>query len=316
MAAPVNTFDSYSQVGIREDLSDMIYNISPTDTPAFTSFAKVKATNRTHEWQTDSLAAAGDNAHIEGDDTTPEAVAATTRLSNQTQIFKKAVSIAGTDDGLDKAGRAVEMTYQIAKRTKELKRDIEAAIFANQARVVGSSLVARRMAGVPAWVRTNITGTGGGGSDPTGDGSNARTDGSTSAFSQTNFDNLLQEIWTSGGEPDQVMLGSFNMNLALGFTGNNNSRANIDADEKKVIKHMAVYVTPWGTVKWTMNRFMRARDVWVMQSDMWAIATLRPARTTELAKTGDSEKRQIITELTLECRNEAASGGVVDTTGV
>ncbi len=316
MAAPVNTFDSYSQIGIREDLSDMIFNISPTDTPAFSSFAKVKATNRTHEWQTDSLAAVADNAHIEGDDTTPDAVAATTRLSNQTQIFKKAVSIAGTDDGLDKAGRAGEMAYQVAKRTKELKRDIEAAIFANQARVVGTGQLARRMAGVPAWVRTNITGTGGGGSDPTGDGSNARTDGSTSAFSQTNFDNVLQEIWTAGGEPDQVMLGSFNMNLALGFTGNNNSRANVDAEDKKVIKHMAVYVTPWGTVRWTMNRFQRARDVWVMQSDMWGIATLRPARTTELAKTGDSEKRQIITELTLECRNEAASGGVVDTTGV
>lgn len=316
MAAPVNTFDSYSQIGIREDLSDMIYNISPTDTPAFTSFAKVKATNRTHEWQTDSLAAAGDNAHIEGDDTTPEAISPTTRLSNQTQIFKKAVSIAGTDEGLDKAGRALEMTYQIAKKTKEIKRDIETAIFANQAKVVGSSVLARRMAGVPSWVKTNITGTGGGGSDPTGDGTNARTDGGTSAFGQTNFDNVLQEIWTSGGEPDQVMLGSFNMNLALGFVGNNNSRANIDAEDKKVVKHMALYVTPWGTVKWTMNRFQRARDVWVLQSDMWAVATLRPARTTELAKTGDNEKRQIITELTLECRNEAASGGVVDTTGV
>jgi hypothetical protein len=314
MAQPVNTFDSYDQVGIREDLSDMIYNISPEETPFYTSVQKTKATNRGHEWQTDALAAAQDNAHIEGDDTIAEAIVPTVRLSNQTQIFKKAVTVSDTDEGLNKAGRAREMAYQITKKTKELKRDIETAMFANQARVVGSNVVARRMAGAPAWLATNTRNVGGGGSDPTGDGSNARTDGAQVAFGQTQFDLLMQDIWNEGGKPDKVFLSSFQMNLALGFTGNNNSRANVDGEDAKVIKNMVLYVTPWGTVEWVLSRYNRPRDVFVMQSDMWAAATLRPAKTTELAKTGDNEKRQIVTELTLVCKNEKASGIVADCT--
>lgn len=313
MAQPVNTFDSYDMVGIREDLSDMIYNISPTDTPFWSALPKGKATNRYHEWQTDALDPPADNAHIEGDDTIAEAIIPTVRLGNYTQIFKKSVTVSDTDQGLDKAGRAKEMAYQITKKTKEMKRDIERAYFANQAKVAGSNVVARRLAGAPAWIATNITNNTDG-TDPTGDGTDARVDGSTTAFGQVAFDLLMQRIWTEGGEPDKVYLNSFNMNLALGFVGNNNSRANVDGEEKKVIKHMAVYVTPWGTVQWQLSRWQRPRDVFVMQSDMWGAATLRAARTTELAKTGDSDKRQIVTELTLVCRNEKASGMVVDTT--
>jgi hypothetical protein len=316
MAAPVNTADSYQLVGIREDLTDAIYNISPTVTPFLSACPKVKATNRTHEWQTDTLDAANAaNAHIEGDDTIPAAIVPTVRLSNQTQIMKKAITVSDTDEGLNKAGREKEMAHQLYKRGKELKRDMEAALFANQARVTGSSVVARRMAGVPAWVKTNVAGVGAGGSNPTGDGSNARTDGSTAAFGQTNFDSAMQQAWVSGGEPDSVYLSATNMTTAQSFTGNNNQQSMIDADENKVVKFMSVYVTPWGTVKFIPSRFSRGRDVWIIQSDMWAVANLRAVKTTELAKTGDSTKRQLVAEFTLEARNEAANAAVVDTTG-
>ena len=134
MAQPTNTFDSYDAVGIREDLSNVIYDVSPEETPFLSSLSKGKATNTYHEWQTDALRASGTNAHVEGDDTTAEARTATTRLGNYTQIFKDAVSIPGTDDGLDKAGRGKEMAYQIMKVAKEQKLDQEAALFANNAR--------------------------------------------------------------------------------------------------------------------------------------------------------------------------------------
>ena len=316
MAQPTNTLDSYDVRGIREDLSDVIYDISPEETPFYTACAKAKASNTLHEWQTDALRSSGDNAHIEGDDTIAEARSATVRLNNRTQIFKNSVVIPGTDQGLNKAGRAREMAYQVLKIAKEQKLDIEKAMFANQAKVAGDSTTARRMAGVPAWLTTNTNfQSGSSGADPTGDGSNARTDdGTPTAFSQTKFDAVMQAIWVAGGKPDSVYLSAFQMNLALGFTGNNNQRSNITAEAEKVIKHMSVYVTPWGTVEFKPTRENRARDVFIMQDDMWAVGVLRATKNEELAKTGDNEKRQVVTELTLVCRNEKSSGGIYDNT--
>jgi hypothetical protein len=316
MAQPTNTLDSYDVKGIREDLSDVIYNISPEETPFYTACAKAKASNTLHEWQTDALRSSGDNAHIEGDDTIAEARSATVRLNNRTQIFKNSVVIPGTDQGLNKAGRAREMAYQVLKIAKEQKLDIEKAMFANQAKVAGDATTARRMAGVPAWLTTNTNfQSGSSGADPTGDGSDARTDdGTPTAFSQTKFDAVMQSIWVAGGKPDSVYLSAFQMNVALGFTGNNNQRSNITAEAEKVIKHMAVYVTPWGTVEFKPTRENRARDVFIMQDDMWAVGVLRATKNEELAKTGDNEKRQVVTELTLVCRNEKSSGGIYDNT--
>ena len=316
MAQPTNTLDSYDVKGIREDLSDVIYDISPEETPFYTACAKAKAANTFHEWQTDALRSSADNAHIEGDDTIAESRGVTSRLGNYTQIFKNAVVIPGTDQGLNKAGRAREMAYQVLKIAKEQKLDIEKAMFANQARVAGSSSAARRMAGAPAWLTTNTNfQSGSSGADPTGDGTNARTDdGTPTAFSQTKFDSVMQAIWVSGGKPDSVYLSAFQMNVALGFTGNNNQRSNITAEAEKVIKHMAVYVTPWGTVEFKPTRENRGRDVFIMQDDMWGVGVLRSTRNEELAKTGDNEKRQVLTELTLVCRNEKASGAVYDNT--
>lgn len=319
MAQPVNTYDSFDMRGIREDLRDVIYDISPGDTPFLTKCAKVSASNTFHEWQTDAVRSSADNVHIEGDDTTGTARTATTRLGNYTQIFKEAVVVSGTDQGLTKAGRAKEMAYQIRMVAKAVKLDIEKALFANQARSAGVSGVSgRRLAGTGAWLTTNTNfQSGSSGADPTGDGTNARTDdGVPTAFSQTKFDNVMQQIWTSGGKPDTVYLSAFQMQVAQGFTGNNSQQANVDATKKTVIKYMAMYVTPWGTVEFMPSRENRSRDVYIMQDDMWSVAELRPMRNEELAKTGDSEKRQLVTELTLCAQNEKASGGIFDNTTV
>lgn len=314
MAQPTNTFDSYDAVGIREDLQDIIYDVSPSETPFYTACAKLKATNTYHEWQTDSLRSSADNKHIEGDDTVADARSATSRLGNYTQIFKNAVVIPGTDNGLNKAGRAKEMAYQVMQIAKEQKLDIEKALFANNARVAGNSTTARELAGVPAWLITNLDfQNGNSGASPTGDGTDARTDdGTPTAFSQTKFDNVMQQIWVSGGKPDRCYLSAFQMDFALGFTGNNNQRNTVSGG--KVENYMQVYVTPWGTVEFVPTRENRGRDVFIMQSDMWAVAVQRPTKNEPLSKTGDNEKRQVITELTLCAKNEAASGGVFDNT--
>jgi hypothetical protein len=317
MAQPANTFDSYDVKGIREDLENVIYDISPEETPFYSSLKKVKASNTYHEWQTDSLRSSAANAHIEGDDTAGEARTATTRLGNYTQIFKNAVIIPDTDEGLDKAGRAAEMAYQVLKIAKEQKLDIEKALFDNNKYEVGSASAARELAGCGAYVSSNVANIGGsGGANPTGSvpGNTARTDGTATVFSQADFDTVMQGIWESGGNPDTVYLSAFQMNKALDFTGYNNQRSHIEATSKTVVKAVDIYVTPWGTVEFTPSRENRGRDVWIMDSDMWAVGVLRPTKNTELAKTGDSTKRQVLTELTLISKNEAASGLVADCT--
>jgi len=317
MAQPSNTFDSYDAKGLREDLENVIYDISPEETPFYSSLKKVKASNTYHEWQTDSLRSSAANAHIEGDDTVGEARTATTRLGNYTQIFKNSVIIPDTDEGLDKAGRAAEMAYQVLKIAKEQKLDIEKALFDNNKYEVGSASAARELAGCGAYVKSNVANIGGsGGANPTGSvpGNTARTDGTATVFSQADFDTVMQGIWESGGNPDTVYLSAFQMNKALEFTGYNNQRSHIEATSKTVVKAVDIYVTPWGTVEFTPSRENRGRDVWIMDSDMWACGVLRPTKNTELAKTGDSTKRQVLTELTLISKNEAASGLVADCT--
>ena len=319
MAQPSNTFDSYDAVGIREDLSDIIYDVSPEDTPFYSKCKKLKASNTLHEWQTDALRASAANAHIEGDDTTANSRSATTRRGNYTQIFKNAVIIPDTDGGLKKAGRASEIAYQMLKTAKEQKLDIEKALFDNNARVAGDSSTARELAGAPAWLITNTDFGDNEGADPTGDGTDARTDETTTlqAFDQTRFDGVMQSIWEEGGKPNTVYLSAFQMNKALAFTGMNNQRSTIGASvggTNAVINAVDVYVTPWGTIDFMPSRESRSRDVFIMQDDMWSVAVLRPTKNTELSKTGDATKRQIVTELTLVCNNEKASGGVFDNT--
>jgi hypothetical protein len=318
MAQPTNTFDSYDAVGIREDLSDIITSISPEETPFYTKCRKTSASNTLVEWQTDALRSSAANAHIEGDDTTADAATATSRLNNRTQIFKNAVTVPDTDEGLDKAGRAAEIAYQTLKIAKEQKLDIEKALFANNAKVAGSSTVARELAGAPSWLITNVDFVTGGtpsGANPTGDGTDARTDdGTPTAFSQTKFDTVMQSIWENGGNPDTVYLSAFQMNKALAFTGNNNQRSAVQAGDERVVKSLAVYVTPWGTVEFMPSRENRSQDVFIMQDDMWEVAVLRPTKNIELAKTGDATKRQVVTELTLCAKSEAANGIIADNT--
>mgnify|MGYP000648465591 CR=1 FL=1 len=312
MAQPTNTFDTYDSVGEREDLSDVIYSISPTDTPFLSSAAKTQATAVLHEWQTDSLAAAStSNAVIEGDEATLDASTATTRLSNSTQIMDKTVVITGTQESVDKAGRASELAYQIAKRAKELKRDMEATITGNIAEVGGNSSTARKMGTLGSWVTTNDD-LASDGASGAGAGNAAHTDGTQRAFTEAQLKSVIKSVWNAGGDPSMIMVGPFNKQKLSGFTGNS-TRFDAGADAT-LYTSVDVYASDFGQLQVVPNRFSRDRDAYVLDMEYWGIAFLRDFSMHELAKTGDSEKRQLLVEATLESRNEAASGLVADLT--
>jgi hypothetical protein len=194
---------------------------------------------------------------------------------------------------------------------KEQKLDIEAALFLNNARAAGNSSTPRELAGAGAWVTTNAVG-GSGFAGATGDGTDAYTAGTARAMTQTIFDGVLQDIWTAGGKPQTVYLSPAQMAVALGFTGNNNQRSTIGAADGKVANLVEIYMTPWGSVEFMPSREVANADVFIMQDDMWEVSELRPMTNKELAKTGDNTTRQIVTELTLCAKNEAANGLIAD----
>ena len=315
MALPTSTFTVYDAIGNREDLSDEIYRIDPTDTPFMSGVDKTKATGVKHEWQTQALAAAvSSNAVLEGDDAVTDAATPTVRLFNYCQISDKVGSVSGTQEAVDHAGRDSEYAYQRMLKGLELKRDMEMTLLTNKPAVAGAAATARELASIGAWIATNddLDATSGTSPSPI-DGSDARNDSSaTRAFTEAQLKNVFNLIWTSGGKPDVVMVGAFNKQAFSTFTGR--ATPTEDTKSRKIVATVDAYQSDFGEVKVVANRFQRARDALVLQMDMWGVSYLRKFVERELAVTGDSRRFQILSEYTLEARNEKASGGVYDLT--
>jgi hypothetical protein len=310
------TYTRYDAVGAREDLSDVIYNISPTDTPIMSSIGKTKATGVYHEWQTDSLAASTTaNALVEGADATSATLSPSTRIGNYTQIVGKTVQVSGTLEAVDKAGRKSEKAYQLAKASAEMKRDIETIITANQGQDAGTSSAARKMGSLLSYIKTNTSknGTSVTGVDPTTVGVSTRTDGTTRTFTETILKEVVAKVFTSGGTPSALFVSPALKQVVSGFTGLAAQRYQVPTSGQATILSGAdLYQSDFGILQIVPNRFMRTRDALVLDPEYAALAYLRPFQTNELAKAGDSDKTQILAELTLEVRNEAAHGGAFD----
>lgn len=307
------TYTAHSAIGQREDLSDVIYNISPTETPLLNTLARAKATAVYHEWQTDSLSAATTaNAAVEGADATSATLSPTVRLGNYTQIVQKTIQISGTLETVNKAGRKSEKAYQLARASSELKRDIETILCANQARSAGNSSTARTMGTMLSWLKTNVD-KASNGANPVTIGSTTRSDGATRTFTETLLKNVIKAVYDSGGSPKVLMVGSAGKQKVSSFAGIAAQRYMAPSDGQTTIIGAAdVYLSDFGSVSVVPNRFMRARDAFVLDPEYAAVAYLRPFATNELARTGDSDNTQILAELTLEMRNEAAHGLVAD----
>jgi hypothetical protein len=316
MALPTSTLATYQAIGNREDLSDMIYRIDPTDTPFMSGAAKEKASAVLHEWQTQALAAAASNAQLEGDDPTTNTTTVTVRLTARCQISYKVARVSGTQQSVDHAGRDNELAYQEMLKGLELKRDMETVMVGlNQAPVTGDTTTARQTASILSWIKTNTDkGVAGGAADPATAGTNSRTDGTQIAFTEARLKNVLQLIWTQGGNPNVVFTGAFNKQMFSTFTGRSSPIE--QSKDKKITASVSAYESDFGVLQVKANRFQRTRDVLVLEMGKWAVAYLngRNMISIPLAKTGDSDRRQILAEYALVSRNEKASGGVFDCT--
>lgn len=307
-------YNAHDAIGQREDLTDVIYNISPTETPFMSSVGKTKATAVYHEWQTDSLAAATtNNAAVEGADASDATLAPTVRLGNYTQILQKTIKVSGTLDTVNKAGRKSEKAYQLAKASAELKRDLETILLSNQGRSAGSSnSTARKMGSLLSWLKTNSS-VGVGGADPATIGVSTRTDGTQRTFTEQLLKDVVAEVYDSGGNPKVLMVGTAGKQKVSTFAGIAAQRFMAPSNTPTTIIGAAdVYMSDFGSMSVVPNRFMRSRDALVLDPEYAALAYLRPFQTNELAKAGDSDKTQILVEVTLEVKNEAAHGIIAD----
>jgi len=319
MSLPTNTYSSYDARGNREDLEDVIYDISPTDTPFLSNAGRTKAKAVFHEWQTDALSSAAANKQLEGDDATGNTLSATTRYGNYCQISRKVVVVSGTQEAIDKAGRDSELKYQIAKAGKALKRDMEYALTQNQASDNGSEATARSLGSVESWlfsVSGNVVDGTGGTTPAYSSGVSAPTDASstnTITFTEARLKSVIQSCWTDGGDPKVIMVGPYNKTIASAFGGIATLYKDVPGKKQATIIGAAdIYVSDFGEHMIVPNRFSRDRTALVLDMDYWKVATLRPIQQIPLAKTGDSEKREMLVEFTLVAANPNASGKVAD----
>ena len=320
MSVKANTFgvgaatNITTAVGGREDLTDVIYNIAPTETPFMSNIGRTKCSATTHEWQTDSLASAAVNQQLEGEDYDSaglDASVVTTRLSNYTTISAKTLIISGTHESVLKAGRKSEIAYQVAKKGKELKRDIEFSLSQVQAPVASTGTTTRKTRALESWMSSNVSS----GTSYALHGSTfVITDGTQRDLTEAMAKSAIQSAWTSGGDPEMMLCGAVNkQNISSQFSGIATMyREQSGTGPGTIIGAADIYVSDFGELKVVPSRFSRDRTISIIQKDMWAVAYLRPFKVYDLAKTGDAEKRLLLSEWTLESRNEAASAKVAD----
>ena len=316
-AAPITTVANVSPN--REDLKDSIWDVSPEEVPFTSGCSRMSANATTVEWQTDVLAAAADNFVAEGEEAAFSAATDTVRKSNQTQILAKTAKTSGTVDAVDKAGLAKQMAYQIVRRAKEIKRDFERACVG--VNVIAAPGTTRKLASYTTWVKTGADGNAVmAGNGTLGAQGVALVPGNTpAAFTETLLENTIDACFIAGGNPDVIMMGAYNKRVLNTFAGSaavdtSGAYAIREAKDMKIINAVSIYESDYGIMKVVPNRFSSTKEVLVYEKEFWGIAELRGMQTNQLAKTGDSDAKQVIYEATLVAKNPNSSGGVYDCT--
>ena len=326
MAVPTNERLTYGAVGIREDLSNIIYNISPMDTPFVNGCGRGSADNTNFEWQTDELKTVAMNTQLEGDDYASTAATEPRRLSNYTQLSATQVQSSGTAEAVDFAGRKSTQAYQLAKRAKEMKRDMEYMLLQGTAKNVGAAGTARETGAFATWIGTDTASTSNVVAASTGLGitnsgattypdgtTNSGTGGANTTTTIALINNVVERIWNLGGTPDTILCNSTVKGTISSSTVGGAVVAAPRGDIKgkdsiTAVNAVDVLVTDFGTFKVVPDRFIPATNVDFVDFDLWSIDYLRPFRTETLAKSGDSVKQLLIAEYGLRAKNGHGSG--------
>lgn len=320
MSAPSGTVTTLVNIGNREDLEDVIHRVAAEDTPFISNIGTAKATAIFHEWQTEGLRtpSATSTLSLEGDDTTQSNGNLTTRVGNYCQINKDSRGVSGTAEVVDKAGRKSEVNRQKVLAGLELRRDQELRFIGNFASVVESGATTRKSAGALAWLTSNDS-RGAGGSDGGFSAGivAAATNGTQRTFTESLLKTGLSNCFSNGGKPSQAYMGPAHKQQFSQFTGIASIRVDTPAGGAKlatIVGGADVYKSDFGNITAIPHPYGLTRDCLLIDPNFWAVGTLRGWTTEPLAKTGDSEKFQILSEKTLVCKNEKSSSVIADLT--
>lgn len=315
MTAPTNTLTSFSAVGNREDLENVIYKIAANKTPFTSNIGKDKADATYHEWQTFSLRTpVGTNKQVQGDDTAATAAKVTARVGNRTQIFKESGSVAGTQEAVNSAGRSSDMAWQKLQKGEELATDIETSLLGNYASITGDGTTAAQTAGALAWMTSNVSRGAGGSSGGFSAGIvAAATNGTQRAFTEALLKSVLSSSFSNGAPGiTQGYMSGTQKGVFSSFTGIADIRKDAGSGQATIVAGADVYVGDFNTITTVPVQYGLTRDVLLIDPSMWAVGTLRSMKTEALAKTGDAERFQIIAEKVLISRNEKGSAVIAD----
>jgi hypothetical protein len=279
-------------VGVAEDVSSTIANISPSATPFQSLVKSEKVHSRTFEWLEDSLRSAANTALVEGADSSMTAVGQPTTRSNTTQIVGESFQVSATSDAVKTHGRAKETAYNLAKVLKQVKLDVEKSMIGvSQAAVAGSASAARKMASIDQQISTTVDA-----------GSN-----STDALTEAKLLELGQTCYTNGSDPSVLMIKPADSTIIAGFASSSNRQRDL-ADAKTLVNSIDVLVTSFGTYKVILNRLNLATNAYLIDPSMFKQCVLRPFTRTLLAKSGDSDKHMVIGEISVKHSQFADSG--------
>ena len=309
MAKVTNAFDTYSATSDREQLSDVIYNISPQATPFMSAIGKNSIKNVVFDWQTETLPTASGAGQLEGFELSRAAATATSRVSNVAMISSRDATVTGSQQASDPAGKKSEMAHQLAIMAKALKRDMETALCQKGAKTTGNATTARVTGGFESWITSNVSrGTNGAGAG----GGAAPTDGTQRALTEALLKTVLQSCFTNGGEPSMAICGPVNKQVISGFTGRSSARQMVDANT--VEASVSIYASDFGELKIVPSNFSRERSLLLVDPDYAKVSYLRDFKTVDISTVGDAETKMILCEYGLEMSNEAAHGIVADLT--
>jgi hypothetical protein len=309
MAKVTNAFDTYSATSDREQLSNVIYNISPQATPFMSAIGKNSIKNVVFDWQTETLPTASGAGQLEGFELSRAASTATSRVSNVAQISSRDATVTGSQQASDPAGKKSEMAHQLAIMAKALKRDMEVALCQKGAKTTGNATTARVTGGFESWITSNVSrGTNGAGNG----GGAAPTDGTQRALTEALLKTVLQSCFTNGGEPSMAICGPVNKQVISGFTGRSSARQMVDANT--VEASVSIYASDFGELKIVPSNFSRERSLLLVDPDYAKVSYLRDFKTVDISTVGDAETKMILAEYGLEMSNEAAHGIVADLT--
>jgi hypothetical protein len=288
------TWTAYDEVGVKEDVSDVISNITPTKTPFVSSLKTESIHQMKHDWQEDALDAVATNAAVEGADATDATLVATTLRSNYTQILTKTIKVSGSADATAAHGRAKESAYQMSKKMAEIKRDLESALVLTSANyTAGSSGVARKLATAFFMIDAGNVVAGG-----------------TAALTEAMILSGLEKLYNAGGEASILMVKPSDSKIIAGFSGATGRQRQVINNSTTVTNNVKIYETPFDDVRVVMNRFQLATAALLYDPSNWRLLVLRNWTREVLAKTGDAMKQMLVGEFSLKHVNFKASGSI------